>query len=120
MTCCDSEKLGTGVRLLWQIVELLGRANVLPVPNSLAGNECLLSLDIAQRWLLLSPTLLGVDVLTGLLREKGSSISLSCWLWDEVLKVWGGSSRQGSFLPHKDELLHVFKQLKDDDSMHIS
>ena len=41
------------------------------------GKECLLSQDIARRWLLAIPALLGVDVSAGPLRKSRSSISLN-------------------------------------------
>ena len=70
VTCCNAEMLSAEVLLAWWNVEPLGKSKVLPAPNSLAENECLLSLDIVQRQLPPSPTLLGVDVSVGPLMEK--------------------------------------------------
>ena len=77
MTCCDPEVLGAGVRLVWWNAELLKKEKILPAPGSLGVKEYLLSLDTAQRQLLSSPALLGVDVSAGPLRESRSSISLN-------------------------------------------
>ena len=65
------------MKLACQNVELLGWTKALLAPDSLAVNECLLLVDIVWRQLPPSPTLLGVDVSAGPLKEQMSSVSLS-------------------------------------------